>query len=603
MKTAQAAAVGRPAADPVTPVLVRAARRESLERPPVWFMRQAGRSLPEFRKIREAYDLFTICQRPELCAEVTMQPVRRLGVDGAVLFADIMLPVAFGLGVDLRLVDGVGPVVEQPIRSQADIDRLQQRAAADAMPFVLETIRLLRRDLDPSVAMIGFAGAPFTLAGYLIEGKPSRDFLMTKAMMYNEPALWQALMARLSSLVLDYLVAQIDAGAQLVQLFDSWVGALSPDDYRRYVLPYTAPIFAGLARNASSTRLMDGRDTSSTSVTVSCRRRRSSTCNAWWSGFMPADRTAILLMAYGSPNRLDEVEAYFTDIRGGRKPSREAVEELTERYRRVGVPTPLLAVSTSLARQLQERLRMDPPDGGTYTVHLGMKHWTPRISSAVDDAIDAGADRLIAIVLAPHYSTISIEGYRRQVEAALAEGGSRRSINPDFVGRWHVLAGDIDAVADNVRATRAEFREPAQVVAVFTAHSLPARILNEGDPYQDQLLRTSELVAQRAGIENWRFSYQSQSQTGEPWLGPHLPDMVETLARQGHRAVLVAPVGFIADHLEIFYDIDIEAKEKADALGIELRRAPMLNADPRLVQALYALVSERVRRLSTVASS
>ena len=246
---------------------------------------------------------------------------------------------------------------------------------------------------------------------------------------------------------------------------------------------------------------------------------------------------------------------------------------------------------------------MDPPHGGTYTVHLGMKHWTPRISSAVDDAIDAGADRLIAIVLAPHYSTISIEGYRRQVEAALAEGGSRRSISLDFVGSWHVLDGDIDAVADNVRATRAEFREPAQVVAVFTAHSLPARILNEGDPYQDQLLRTSELVAQRAGIENWRFSYQSQSQTGEPWLGPDLPDMVETLARQGHRAVLVASVGFIADHLEIFYDIDIEAKEKADALGIELRRAPMLNADPRLVQALYALVSERVRRLSTVASS
>ena len=318
---------------------------------------------------------------------------------------------------------------------------------------------------------------------------------------------------------------------------------------------------------------------------------------------MPADRTAILLMAYGSPNRLDEVEAYFTDIRGGRKPSREAVEELTERYRRVGVPTPLLAVSTSLARQLGQRLRINPPDGGTYTVHLGMKHWTPRISGAVDDAIDAGADRLIAIVLAPHYSTISTEGYRRQVEAALAQGGSRRSISLDFVESWHELDGYIDAVGDNVRATRAEFREPAQVVAVFTAHSLPARILNEGDPYQDQLLRTSELVAQRAGIENWRFSYQSQSQTGEPWLGPDLPEMVETLARQGHRAVLVAPVGFIADHLEIFYDIDIEAKEKADALGIELRRAPMLNADPRLVQALYALVSERVRRLSTVASS
>lgn len=313
---------------------------------------------------------------------------------------------------------------------------------------------------------------------------------------------------------------------------------------------------------------------------------------------MPADRTAVLLMAYGSPNRLDEVEPYFTDIRGGRTPSREAVEELRERYRRVGVPTPLLAVSTALVRQLQELLRANPPDAARYTVHLGMKHWTPRISTAVDEAIDEGADRLIAIVLAPHYSSISTEGYRRQVEAALRR--SHRTVGLDFVESWYELEGYIDAVAENVRATRAQFRKPDQVVAVFTAHSLPARILNEGDPYHDQLLRTSALVAQRAGIENWRFSYQSQSHTGEPWLGPDLPDMVETLAREGHPAVLVASVGFIADHLEIFYDIDIEAKEKADALGIELRRAPMLNADPRLARALYGLVSERVRRLATV---
>lgn len=313
---------------------------------------------------------------------------------------------------------------------------------------------------------------------------------------------------------------------------------------------------------------------------------------------MAADRTAVLLMAYGSPNRLDEVEPYFTDIRGGRTPSREAVEELTERYRRVGVPTPLLVVSRELARQLEDALRAKSPDGAAYTVHLGMKHWTPRISTAVEEAINGGAERLITIVLAPHYSKISTEGYRRQVEAALAR--SHRPVSLDFVESWYQLEGYIEAVAENVRSTRAQFRNPEQVVAVFTAHSLPARILTEGDPYQDQLLRTSALVAQRAGIESWRFSYQSQSHTGEPWLGPDLPDTVETLAREGHRAVLVASVGFIADHLEIFYDIDIEAKEKADALGIELRRAPMLNADPRLVTALYALVSERVRRLATV---
>src|SRR5260370_11227750 len=211
-------------------------------------MREAGRSLPEYRKIRESYDLFTICQNPELCAEVTLQPVRRLGVDGAVLFADIMLPVAFGLGVELQLVDGVGPVVERPIRSQADIDRLQARPPGEAVPFVLETIKLLRRELDPAVAAIGFSGAPFTLAGYLIEGKPSREFLTTKTMMDEEPALWDPLMTRLSGLVLEYLLAQVEAGAQIVQLFDSWVGCLSPADYRRYAMPHVSGIFSGLRR-------------------------------------------------------------------------------------------------------------------------------------------------------------------------------------------------------------------------------------------------------------------------------------------------------------------------------------------------------------------
>ena len=249
MKTVPLGAVGRPAAGSTVPPLVRAARREPVERRPVWFMRQAGRSLPEYRKIRESYDLFTICQRPELCAEVTMQPVRRLGVDGAVLFADIMLPVAFGLGIDLELVDGVGPVVARPIRQRTDIDRLQWRPAEESVPFVLETIGIVRQELDPSVAVIGFAGAPFTLAGYLIEGKPSREFLMTKTMMYSEPGLWNELMARLAELVVDYLLAQVRAGAQIIQLFDSWVGALSPDDYRRFVLPFSAAIFTGLRRS------------------------------------------------------------------------------------------------------------------------------------------------------------------------------------------------------------------------------------------------------------------------------------------------------------------------------------------------------------------
>jgi ferrochelatase len=311
---------------------------------------------------------------------------------------------------------------------------------------------------------------------------------------------------------------------------------------------------------------------------------------------MARSHTAVLLMAYGSPNRLEDVEAYFTDIRGGRKPSLEAIEELTGRYRRVGVPTPLLAVSMDLGRQLERQLNLDPPGDMIYTVHLGMKHWTPRIATTIDEIVDSGADRLIAIVLAPHYSKISGGGYRRQVEQALAARSARGaapSLSLDFVESWHELDGYVQAVADNLRMVRTEFPNPEEVVAVFTAHSLPARILNEGDPYQEQLLRTSQLVAERAGIEQWRFSYQSQSHTGEPWLGPDLVETVEELAAHGHRAILVSSVGFIADHLEIFYDIDIEAKERADALGIELRRTPMLNADPRLAQALHALIAQR----------
>ena len=318
---------------------------------------------------------------------------------------------------------------------------------------------------------------------------------------------------------------------------------------------------------------------------------------------MASSHTAVLLMAYGSPNRLEEVAAYFTDIRGGRTPSREAVEELTARYRRVGVPTPLLAVSMELGRELERLLNIDPPDDRMYTVHVGMKHWTPRIATAIDEIIDSGADHVIAIVLAPHFSTISTGGYRRQVDQALAaarDGAPSPSL--DFVESWHDLDGYLEAVAENVRMVRAGFASPEEVVAVFTAHSLPARILDEGDPYQEQLLRTSELVAGRAGIQQWRFSYQSQSHTGEPWLGPDLVETVEELAAQGHRSILVASVGFIADHLEIFYDIDIEAKERADALGIELRRTPMLNADPRLARALHALIAQRTPTLPSSSS-
>jgi uroporphyrinogen decarboxylase len=227
------------------PLLTRACRREHVERTPVWFMRQAGRSLPQYREVRKRFGLFEICRQPELCAEVTLQPVRAHGVDAAVLFADIMLPV-LGMGVDVELVEGVGPVVREPVVSAADVERLRVADPDEAVPFVLETIRILRAELDEDEAVIGFAGAPFTVAGYLIEGKPTRDFVRTKACMYAEPEIWHSLMGKLADTFAAYVAAQARAGADVVQLFDSWVGALSAEDYREFVAPYSARILGAV---------------------------------------------------------------------------------------------------------------------------------------------------------------------------------------------------------------------------------------------------------------------------------------------------------------------------------------------------------------------
>ena len=227
------------------PLLVRACLREPVERTPVWFMRQAGRSLPEYREIRERYGLFEICRRPELCAEVTLQPVRAHGVDAAVMFADIMLPV-LGMGVDVELVEGVGPVVERPIASLADVARLSVPDPRDSAPFVLEAVGLVREELEDERAVVGFCGGPFTVAGYLIEGKPTREFTKTKRCMYAAPEVWHALMEALAETFSAYLGAQAEAGADVVQLFDSWVGALSVEDYREFVAPYSARVLAAV---------------------------------------------------------------------------------------------------------------------------------------------------------------------------------------------------------------------------------------------------------------------------------------------------------------------------------------------------------------------
>src|SRR5579884_1911498 len=280
---------------------------------------------------------------------------------------------------------------------------------------------------------------------------------------------------------------------------------------------------------------------------------------------------AVVLMAYGSPERLDDVPAYYADIRGGRPVAPEHLADLVDRYRRLGIESanPLNAITEETRAALERELGLP--------VFTGMKHWTPRIADAAERALAGGAGTVVGLVLAPHYSRLSIAGYRDQLERAL--DGRAELV---FVESWHDDDGFVGFLADRIRGTRAH--------VVFTAHSLPARILDEGDPYRDQLLETSRLVAEAAGVDDWSFSFQSESPTGEPWLGPDILDHLDDLHARGVEHVLVCPVGFVSDHLEIRWDIDTEAQEKARELGLRLQRIEMPNAEPRFVSVLASIV-------------
>jgi ferrochelatase len=276
-------------------------------------------------------------------------------------------------------------------------------------------------------------------------------------------------------------------------------------------------------------------------------------------------------MAYGSPSTADDIRPYFEDVRGGRPVSDEAVAELAERYRRIGGRSPLDEVTEAQRAALEHELGVP--------VFVGMKHWRPRIAEAVEWALAGGATRIVGLVLAPHYSCLSVGEYRERLEAAL-QGRAELVL----VESWHDEPAFVEVVADRVRGTDAW--------VVFTAHSLPERILAVGDPYREQLLETSRLVAQRAGLERWSFAFQSASATGEPWLGPDILEELERLNDEGVRNVLVAPVGFVSDHLEILWDLDVEAREKAGALGLDLERIESLNDDPAFIRALGGVVGK-----------
>jgi ferrochelatase len=288
-------------------------------------------------------------------------------------------------------------------------------------------------------------------------------------------------------------------------------------------------------------------------------------------------KTAVVLMAYGSPDRPEDIRPYLEDIRAGRPVSQEAVDELAERYRRIGGASPLNEITERQRAALERELGLP--------VHLGMRHWHPRIAQAVEQALAGGAERIVGLVLAPHYSRISIGGYRDRLEQAL---DNRAELL--FVESWHDHEPYLDLLAARVTGTKAH--------VVFTAHSLPARILDEGDAYQEQLQETSARIAEKASLESWSFAFQSESPTGEPWLGPDILDELERLAAEGIGTVLLAPVGFVSDHLEILWDLDIEARAKAAELGLGVARMESLNDDPAFIRAL----AELVRKVSSQAA-
>jgi ferrochelatase len=301
-------------------------------------------------------------------------------------------------------------------------------------------------------------------------------------------------------------------------------------------------------------------------------------------------KTAVILLAYGGPESLDDIPEYLLDIRGGRHTPQHLIDDITERYRLIGSRSPLLEITKSVAVKLQQQIGLP--------VYVGMRHWSPFIKDVVAQMSSDGIEHIVAICMAPHYSMLSIGKYKEQLDAAVsaATGSNGRGMTADFVESWHLQPAYLQGIVKNVREALSRWpqAERDRVLIIFTAHSLPEFILERGDPYDAQLRETAAALAEILALPEarWTFSYQSAAKTGVPWLGPQIEDLVRQLADQGQKNLLIVPIGFIADHVEILYDIDIGVQNIAQEKGLRLERTNMLNDDDYLVEALVALVNE-----------
>jgi len=299
---------------------------------------------------------------------------------------------------------------------------------------------------------------------------------------------------------------------------------------------------------------------------------------------MAAEPVAVLLMAYGGPNTLAEVEPYLLDVRGGRPTKQELVEEIRGRYAAIGGRSPIRELTEAQAAGLGRAL------GPGFTVRVGMRHWHPYIAEAMDGLVTLGARRVVGVAMAPHFSTMSVAAYEKK----LRDGAAGR-LDVVMVQRWGEEPKFLDAVTAHVRAALARFPEPDRVQVLFTAHSLPQRILAVGDPYPTELRASADAVARRLGLTGWQFAFQSAGATAEPWLGPDAESVVRELAGTGTTAFLLVPIGFVCDHVEILYDIDVELRGLAQELGVRLERTASLNDDPLLIAALAEVVHRAAR--------
>ena len=300
--------------------------------------------------------------------------------------------------------------------------------------------------------------------------------------------------------------------------------------------------------------------------------------------------TAVLLMALGGPDSLDNVKPYLLDLRGGRPTSPELIEEIRIRYQATGGRSPVLGIMRDVAARLERAL--NEREGQQYRVMIGMRHWHPYIKDAYANMMDDPPDRLICLCMAPQYSSMSVGAYVKKVQEAQESLGGSFPIS--YVNSWHRHPKLIEAIADRIQTALAKFPAAvrAEVPIIFTAHSLPERILDMKDPYPDEVRGTVEAICSRLEPVNWRFAYQSQGKSGEKWLGPTVEAAIDALHSDGHRHVLMTPIGFLSDHLEVLYDVDIEFKRLAESKQMQLERIAMLNASPALIDILATVLQE-----------